>query len=141
MGLGGDGGFYVGQLSSLNRESRLTSLKPEAVGLSESWVATFRVINTDALGFLRIWDRRTFVKVRRSERGALTTKVVVLYGGLVEILRARRVSFIEVTHAVEVRSCGDHFSRRRGERVAAGWYGRSEWFLAGSLVSSVLQIS
>lgn len=65
--------------------------------------------NTDPLGFLRIWGRWTFVKVRRSKRGALTTRVVVLYGGLVGVLGTRRVSVIEDTHAVEVGSGGECF--------------------------------
>lgn len=99
------------------------SLQSEAVKVAKSDTATFRVINTDALGFLWTWGRWTSVETCRLDRKALTIRFVIFYGSLVDIVSTGRVSILEVTHGVDVWSGGDHFSREGGERVAAGsWY-------------------
>lgn len=103
------------------------SLQSEAVGVSEWDTTTLRVINTDALVFLRVWGGWMSAETCRV---ALTTRVVIPYG-LTELLSTRD-SASEVTHGVDVWSGGDHFSRGGGGRVTTCcWYCRLERFLAG----------
>lgn len=72
------------------------SLQSGAMRVSESDAAMFRVIKTDALEFLGIWDRWESVVTCCSNRKALTTMVVILYGGLTDILGARRFRSLRV---------------------------------------------
>lgn len=89
----------------------------------KSGAESFRAINTNMLEFFGIWGRWLSVETCRSDRKVLTARVAILYGGLAHIFNIRRVSVFEGTHVVDVWSGGDNFSRKGGERVAAGcWH-------------------
>lgn len=73
---------------------------------SESGTTTFRVINTDMLGFLVILDHRGDVRTCPSNRKTFAAGVVIPYGGLTDTLNTRRFPSLKLLTVSRPASSG-----------------------------------